>query len=311
MRIAVFGTGAVGGYYGGRLAQAGEDVYFIARGENLRALKENGLRVDSTKGDFHICPVNATDKPQEIGPVDVVLVATKTWQLAEAIESMRPMMAPGTLVVSTLNGVEAPGQLDAGLGPGHAAGGLVKLFTALAAPGYVIHSGGPADFKFGRPAGPAAEQADRLLAALLRAGVDAAIPADIHSALWEKFLFITTFASVGAVTRAPIGVLRSQPETRRLLRQSMEEIREVGAAHGARFDADVIERYLAFMDGQPAGGFASMQRDILNGRRSELDALTGAVVRLGKTANVPTPLYETFYAALLPQELKARGEILF
>jgi len=311
MRIAIFGAGAIGGYFGGRLVQAGEDVIFIARGQNLEALRTHGLRVDSTMGNFAIKPVNVTNNPASVGPVDVVIVAVKTWQLPGAIESMRPMVGPTTLVVSQLNGMDAPGELAAAFGTERVSPGLSKIFSTLAGPGHIVHGGGPATFRFSEPGGQPNEKARLLLAALLRAGVAAAITSDIDNELWEKFMFVTSFASVGAVTRAPMGVIRSIPETRQMLQDAMAEIRAVALAHGAQLGNDVIAQTMKFADQQPAAGTASMQRDILNGRPSELHALTGAVVRLGKKTGVATPLYTAVYHSLLPQELKARGEMQF
>ncbi|HEY9075211.1 MAG TPA: 2-dehydropantoate 2-reductase [Anaerolineaceae bacterium] len=312
MRIAVVGAGAVGGYYGGRLAQAGEDVIFIARGENLRALRENGLRVESVRGDFTLPHVQATDDPSGIGSVDTILLCVKTWQMPAALQSIRPLVGAGTAVLTLQNGVEAPGEVEATLGQGHALAGLVVLFSNLAAPGVVRHTGGPALIAFGEPDNHRSERVERLLGAFQHAqGVTAESRADIQAALWEKFLFITAFASVGAVSRAPVGILRSLPETRAMLRGCMEEIAAVAAARGVRLSAGIIEKTLAFIDAQPSAGQASMQRDILNGRRSELDALTGAVVRLGAEVGVATPLHTTIYHALLPQEQLARGELVY
>lgn len=311
MRVAIFGTGAVGGYYGGRLAQAGETVIFIARGENLRVLREKGLQVESTSGSFHLKPVHAVEEAAEVGPVDVVIVCTKTWQLPAAFPALRQLTGPETFVVPLLNGVEAPFQIDEALGPGHACGGIAKLFSALVEPGKVVHSGGPGYIAFAELDSRPSERTARLLAAFQKVGVPAEIPADIQAALWEKFMFITAFASVGAVTRAPVGVLRSLPETRAMLEESMREIMSVGRARGVHLVDEIIPRTLAFFDAQPAPGMASMQRDVLNGRRSELDALTGAVVRLGKESGVPTPLHDVLFRALLPQELRARAEMNF
>jgi 2-dehydropantoate 2-reductase len=309
MRIAILGAGAVGGYYGGRLAQGGEEVIFIARGENLRALRENGLRVDSVKGNFLLYPVIAVENPAEVGPVDAVIVAVKTWQLPVVIESIPPLVGKDTMVVSLLNGVEAPFQIDATLGPGYSLPGLARLFSALTAPGHVVHSGGPASIQFGEMDNFPRERTHRLCNAFLNAGVTANIPADIHAALWEKLLFIVAFASVGAVTRAPIGVLRSLPEVRAMLEQAMREIEDVAAARGVDLGRDVVARNMSFIDSQPYEGMASMQRDILMGRRSELDGLTGAVVRLGVESGVPVPMHTFLYHSLLSQELKSRGEL--
>lgn len=308
MRIAIFGTGGVGGYFGGRLAQVGEEVAFIARGEHLRALQRDGLRVESIAGDFTIAPVQATDDPATIGPVDVALVAVKAWQLPEAAEAMRPLVGPETVVVPLLNGVEAPARLAAVYGEERVAGGLCSLITSIAAPGVIRHEGAPPRIVFGSLDGQPDARLEALLDALSRAqGVTAELAGDIEAEMWRKFLMITTFSGVGAVTRAPVGVMRSLPETRALLQQSLREIYGVALARDVALTPEAMAAAMAFMDALPPTATASMQRDILDGRPSELEAQNGAVVRLGAEAGVETPLNRFIYASLLPQERTARG----
>ena len=311
MRIAVFGTGAVGGYFGGRLAQAGEDVVFIARGAQLRALRERGLRVESPKGDFSVVPAQATDDQDQVGTVDVVLVGVKAWQVSEAAEAMRPLVGPDTFVVPLQNGVEAPEQLAAVLGDDHVLGGLCRIVSFLVEPGHVRHAGLEPYVAFGelddRPSG----RAERLRAAFARAGVTAEVPSDIRVAMWGKFLFIASFSGVGAVTRAPAGVLRSLPETRRLLEQAMHEVLAVAHARGIALPEQSIPNTMALIDGLPPEGTASMQRDIMAGRPSELESQNGAVVRLGQEVGVATPLHAFIYHSLTPLEMRARGRVEF
>lgn len=308
MRIAIYGTGGVGGYFGGRLAQAGEDVVFIARGAHLRALQQEGLRVESIAGDFRIEKVVATDDPAQVGPVDVVLLAVKTWQAPEALLAMRPLVGPETVVVPLQNGVEAPEQVKAALGEEHAAAGLCSLITSVGGPGLIRHEGAAPRIAFGRLDGERDQRLEALLAALARCeGLTAEMPADIEAALWRKFLMIATFSGVGAVTRAPVGVMRSLPETRALLLQSLDEIYDVALARAVRLTPAAKEAALGFMDALPPGAMASMQRDILEGRPSELEAQSGGVVRLGEEAGAGTPLHRFIYQSLLPQERRARG----
>lgn len=307
MRIAVFGAGAVGGYFGGRLAQAGEEVIFIARGEHLQAMRRQGLQVESILGDFHLYPVQATDDPAQVGPVDVVLVGVKAWQVPEAARAMRPLVGPESFVVPLQNGVEAPDQLAAVLGPEHVLGGLCKIFSARVGPGRIRHAGAEPYIAFGELDNRPSERAERLRQAFLRAGVKAEVPPDIQAAMWEKFLFIASLGGVGAVTRAPVGVLRSLPQTRQMLLQAMEEIVAVAQARGIALAGDAVDRAMAFVDSLPPGATASMQRDILEGRPSELEAQNGAVVRLGREVGVATPLHTFLYHSLLPQERRARG----
>lgn len=307
MKIAVFGAGGVGAYFGGRLAQAGETVTFIARGEHLKAIRSRGLKVDSVKGDFVVHPAQASDNPAEIGAVEAVLVCVKAWQVSEIAPSIRPLLGTDTMVIPLGNGVDAPEQLVAALGAAPVLGGLCRISAFLAAPGHVKHVGIEPMVAFGELDGPSGERVERLRQAFDRAGVNVVVPADIWAAMWEKFLFIAAVSGLGAVTRSPIGVFRSVPETRRLLANALAEAEAVARARGVALAADAAGRILTLIDGLPPATLASMQRDIADGKPSELEAQNGAVARMGRETGVPTPTHDFIYAALLPQELKARG----
>jgi len=310
MKIAIFGTGAVGGYYGGRLAQAGEQVWFIARGAHLQALQTNGLRVDSLKGDFHVQPVQATEDAKEIGPVDFVLVGVKSWQVPEAARSMLPLLGAKTGVIYLGNGVEAPDQLASVLGKEHVLGGLTRISAAIAGPGYIRHVGIEPSIAFGELDGQASERVERLRQAFAQAsGVTVNVPADIQAAMWEKFVFIAAISGVGAVTRAAAGVIRSLPETRALLEAAIAEVAAVGRARGVNLPEAIVKNTMLFIDNMAPGVTASMQRDIMDGRPSELAAQNGAVQRMGLEVGVPTPAHTFIYASLQPQEMKARGTL--
>ncbi|MCB9079461.1 MAG: 2-dehydropantoate 2-reductase [Anaerolineaceae bacterium] len=312
MRIAVFGTGGVGGYFGGRLAQAGEEVIFIARGQHLEALQTHGLKVDSTKGDFIIQPVQATAAPSEVGVVDVVLVAVKAWQVPEAAQAIEPLVGPETMVVPLQNGVEAPAQLAAVLGAGPVIGGVCGIISFVAGPGHIRHAGADPFIRFGERDNRPSDRVERLHQAFAKTtGLTAEIPADIHVAMWRKFLLIVSWSGVGAITRAPVGIFRSLPQTRHLLQQAMQEVYNVAHARNIMLPDDVVEQTIAFMDSLPPSATASMQRDIIAGRPSELEAQNGAVVRLGQEVGVETPVNAFIYHMLLPLELKARGEVEF
>jgi 2-dehydropantoate 2-reductase len=311
MRIAVVGTGAVGGYFGGRLAQAGEDVVFLARGAHLHAIQEQGLRVESVDGDFAIRPAQATDDPVEIGPVDVVLLAVKGWQVPQAIEKVRPLVGPETFVVPLLNGVEAPEQLVAAFGAYHVLGGLCGLYGSVVGPGHVRNVLPRPFVTIGELNHAQSSRSEQLRQTFEHAGVQVTIAADIHAALWEKLLFVGPFGGVGAVTRAPVGVLRRQAETRNLLEGTMREVFVLARALGVHVGDEAIEKALAGIDLSPEQATASMQRDIMAGRPSELESQLGVVVRLAHPAGVEVPCHTFLYASLLPQERKARGEIEF
>ena len=310
MRIAVFGAGAVGSYFGGRLAQAGESVVFIARGRNLEALRQNGLRVESISGDFAVSPAEATDQPAEAGAADYVLLGVKAWQVPEAAEAMRPLIGPATAVLPLLNGVEAHEQLAGVLGKQHVLGGLCRILAHQAEPGLVRHTAIEPGLSFGEWDGHLSERVASLKNVLdLCVGVKPHIPQNIKTSIWEKFLFIAPFSGIGALTRAPAGVLRALPETRALLEGLMREIAELAQARGVSLRADVVQKTMAGIDSLPPDGTSSMQRDMLDGKPSELEAQVGAVVRLAKDSGIVLPLHGVVYACLQPSEKRARGEL--
>ena len=307
MRIAVYGAGAVGGYFGARLAQAGTDVVFIARGEHLAAIRRSGLRVSSIQGDTTIFPARAVERPGDAGLVDAVLLGMKAWQVPDAARAMGPLLDAGTFVVPLQNGVEAPGQLSAILGRDRVLGGLCRIIASITEPGHIEHSGAEPYLAFGELDGTPSERVQRLRDAFAEApGVTVEIPADIVAEMWTKFLFISALSGVGAITRAPIGILRNKPETRALLIQALEEARAVAEGHQVRLPANVVDQLMGFIDRLPEHGTASMQRDIAAGKPSELFAQSGAVVRLGQEVGVPVPVHTLIYQSLLPLEQRAR-----
>lgn len=311
MRIAIFGAGGVGGYFGGRLAQSGEEVVFIARGEHLRAMQANGLRVDSIKGDFRVFPVQAVSDPRQAGRLDAVVLGVKAWQVREAARALQPAIGPETCVLPLQNGVEAAGQLIEELGKGPVLGGMCRISSLIRAPGHIAHVGLEPHVALGELDNRRTERVERLRAAFERAGVSVEIPDDIQAAIWGKFLFIAAVSGVGAVTRAPLGVVRRLPETRRMLVEVMQEIYDLAITQGVRLAEDSVSRTLAYIDTLPEKTVPSMQRDLMEGRPSELEAQNGAVVRLGRQVGLPTPVNWILYGSLLPAELRARGELIY
>jgi 2-dehydropantoate 2-reductase len=265
--------------------------------------------VDSISGDFSLPQVQATDQPAFIGAADAILVCVKAWQVAEAATAMLPMLDSHTAVAYLGNGVDAPAQLAATLGSGHVLGGLCRISARLVAPGHIRHTAIQPYVALGELDNRPSRRVHTLCELFTRAGVQAAQPEDITAALWEKFAFICATSSVGAVTRAPFGILRSLPECRQMLEQAIQEVIAVGRSRSVRLPDDLLPRVLSLVDGAPSGTMASMQRDILEGRPSELGAQTGAVVRMGLESGTPTPLHAFLFGSLLPQELAARGEI--
>jgi 2-dehydropantoate 2-reductase len=310
VRIAVFGTGGVGGYFGGRLAEAGEDVTFIARGAHLAAMREHGLRVSSIDGDFVLRGARFTDDPSTVGSVDIVLLAVKAWHVPDAIRAMPPLIGDRTCIVPLENGVEAPEQLSNAFGADHVLGGLCRIFAVIAEPGHIVHSGVAPFVAFGELGGSVTDRVRRVSDAFGRAhGVRVEIPSDIRVAMWSKLLLIAPWSGLGALARVPVGVLRAVPETREVWKRALDEVQAVASANEVGLPEDVVQSTLRYIDGLPAGGVPSMQRDVVEGRPSELDAQVGAVVRLGRRAGVNAPVHALMYAMLLPLERLARGEL--
>lgn len=308
MRIAVVGVGGVGGYFGGKLAKVGADVVFIARGAALEALRARGLRVDSIGGDFVVDHVTATDDPAGVGAVDAVLFAVKAWQIPEAAERVKPLVGPETIVVPLENGMEAPEQLAAVFGPEHVLGGLCGIVAYIVEPGHIRHAGVEPFVMFGELDGRPSVRAERLREEFVRAGVKADPSQDIRHAMWSKFLFITPMSGIGALTRVPIGVWRAMPEPRALAVRAIHEIIAVAAARGVTLGDEAVDRTLARYDGLPPEATSSLQRDVMEGKPSELDAQLGAVARMARAAGVATPVCDFLLAMLLPQEARARGQ---
>lgn len=308
-KFAVYGAGGIGGYFAAALARAGYWVGLIARGKQLEAIRQNGIRVESSKGDFTVRPAEVSDRPEEIGPVGAVILAVKAWQVPEAAAAMRPLLADGTKVLPLQNGVEAPEQLRAALGREHALIGLCKIITAAAGPGIIRFGGlGPVVALGEMDGASLSPNANALADALRAAGAVVETPPDMRAALWEKLLFIAAVSGTGAVSRANIGEIRESAPTRELFQKVMEDVYAVAVRRGIRLAADTVQRTMAFVGTLPAGGTASMQRDIGEGKPSELEAIIGAVARYGDQAEVETPTVDYIYASLLPQERRARSK---
>jgi 2-dehydropantoate 2-reductase len=300
MRIVVMGAGGVGGYFGARLAQAGNDVAFVARGRHLAAIREKGLEVNSALGDVHLARPAATDDPAALAPADVVLFAVKLWDTEAAAEAVRPLVAGGGVVIPFQNGVDSIDRVGAVLGAQRAMGGVAYIAATIAEPGVIAHTGTMARLRFGAvlPAQEPAAQA--LLAACAAAGVDAERVDDIRQALWMKFVFLASLAGCTSVSRQPVGVLRADPDLRAMMEAAMREAWSVGRAKGIALADDFVARQVAFLDTLPAEMHSSMQNDLAAGHRLEAPWLSGAVVAMGRECGVATPVHATIYAALKP-----------
>jgi 2-dehydropantoate 2-reductase len=298
MRIAILGSGGVGGYFGGLLARAGNDVTFVARGEHLRAMRERGLRIEARSGAFTIAPVHATAATADVGPVDLVVLCVKTYSLDGAIAALPPLLGAGTAVLTLQNGIEAPDRVAAAIGAAAVLPGVVYCEVAVREPG-VIFQGAPVQrIVFGELDGAHSARAQQIAGALADAGVDVVLSVNVLGALWAKCCFICAMSGVTALTRQPLGPLLADAEGRELLRGAMREAQAVGLAKGIVFDGDPVEAGMANAARFPYDAKSSMLRDLERGGMLEIEALNGAVVRLGRALGVPTPLNQAIYAAL-------------
>ena len=299
MRIAVMAAGAVGGYFGARMAAAGHDVFFIARGAHLEAIKKNGLKIESVHGDLHLPKPNVTDDPKTVGPVDIVLFAVKLWDTEKAAELARPLVGPDTRVITLQNGVDSVERVGPILGVEQTVGGATYIATVVAAPGVVSHTSAFAKLRFGRADKKADATLDAFVAAGKAARLDIALSDDIERERWEKFTFLTAMAGSTATLRSAIGPIAADPETREFFRQLMTEAFAVGRAKGVALDPAFIEERMDFVINKVEPGMkASMAHDLERGNRLELDWLAGKVRALGRELGVPTPASDTVYTVL-------------
>jgi 2-dehydropantoate 2-reductase len=310
LRIAVFGVGGVGGYFGAQLVKAGEDVAFIARGRHLDAIRDKGLCVTSPSCEMLVRPALVTADPGEVGIVDAVILGVKAEQVGESAASIRPMLGSDTFVVPLKNGVEAAAQLSAVLGVEHVVGGLCGILSWVSAPGHIRTLGDVSFIRFGELENQPSERTQALRRILAAAGIKAEIPVDIHKALWEKFLLVSSLGGMGAARAKPFGQIREDAESRRMLELAMREVFVLGRARGVALADNLVERTMAYVDTLPDEGTASLQRDIADGKPSELDAWNGAVVRLGRDSGVEVPVHTFIYETLLPAEQKARANCM-
>jgi len=308
MKVAIMATGGVGGYYGGLLAQTGQDVTFIARGAHLQAIREKGLHIKSVHGDFQIVPAKATDNPSEVGPVDVILFATKTHQTDEAAKLIKPMVGRDTVILSLQNGIDAADRIGAVAGREHMLGGATWLSAAIEAPGVIGQYSQFRRIVLGEFNGRTTPRLNMVYSTLQSTGATVEVSDNILKVLWTKFVFIAPVMAMGSLTRVTFGEYRSVPEARAVLTEAISEVAAVAQARGVTLDADVVEKTLAFIDSSAPGIKPSMQRDVESGKPSELESMIGVVVRMGAQHNVSTPVMQFAYAMLKPGNLKAQQD---
>jgi 2-dehydropantoate 2-reductase len=297
MRTIVFGTGGVGGYFGGLLAKDGQDVGFVARGAHLDALRSHGLRVRSVHGDFEV-PVRASEDPAELGAADLVLFCVKSYDTESAAQALRGAIGPDTAVISLQNGVDNEDKISAVLGPGHAMGGVAYIESTIAEPGVIAQMSPMARIAFGELDGQRTARAQRILEAFQSAKVDAVLAEDILVALWSKYLYITPVAGMTTLTGQSLGPVMQCPETAAVFRTVAEEVAAVGRASGVAIPDDAVDKACKAAASAPAAMKSSMQRDMERGRTIEVEALNGTAVRLGGQLGVPTPVNACIHACL-------------
>ena len=300
MRIAIMGAGGIGAYYGACLAQAGNDVVFIARGAHLQAMCKNGLKIEDFGGaEFIIDPVHATDDPASVGPVDAILFCVKMYDAMSAAELCKPMMGDDTYVITLQNGVESVDIVDAALGQGRSLGGAAYVAGSLVAPGVVRRTNQKTKIEFGEIDGAISPRVKEFSEALEAAGIETVVSTDMQAMLWSKFALMTSNACMTALSRTDTSVIRADPIMRGVYCDAMAETIAVGRAMGVQFPDDILERTLDWLD-TSAPIMASLANDLIAGRRLEVEWLSGAIHRFGKQHGVPTPIHTTVYAALKP-----------
>ena len=300
MKIAIMGAGGVGGFYGGRLAKAGEDVTFIARGSQLRALRQRGLRVKSTLiGDFELSAVQATEDPGSVGVVDLVLMCVKAYDLEAASRAIAPMIAAETVVIPLLNGVDIAERIGALVGMGHVLGGTTYASANVVEPGTIRHLGMDR-LIFGELEGGISARGEAIKGAFSGAGVPAELSPDVRKEIWNKFVGLAAMSGVASVVRLPGRKVLGDPDTRALMVAAMGEVEDLAHRQGIDLDRDLIDKLLSVFDDLPPQYKPSMLIDLEQGRRLEVEAVQGTVARLGEKMGVPTPVNSFLYAALKP-----------
>lgn len=309
MNIVIYGTGGVGGYFGARLAQAGNLVTFIARGKHLEAIQKNGLQLKSIKGGYLVYPAHATANITEITDIDLILVCVKAWQLEAAAKEINQVLSDKTMVISLLNGVNNGDVLGAVINKRHLLGGLCKVVSKIEDFGIINHISFEPTIVFGELDNVKTDRALSLERIFLNAGIATKLAENIQTEIWSKFLFISTISAIGALTRVALGEIISSPQLKKMMRQTADEIVAVAKAKGIYLSETIVEKQFQMMESQPYNTTSSLQRDMLEGKPSELEAQNGTVVKMGLELGIPTPTNSFIYYCLLPQEKKARSPL--
>ncbi len=298
MKIAMMGTGGVGGYYGARLAQAAHDVVFVARGAHAEAMRRDGLRIESELGAAHLQRVDVVGDPRDAGEVDLVVIAVKLWDTESAARAVLPMVGAATAVVSLQNGVDKDDVIAGIVGRDHLLGGLTYISVVVSAPGVITQTGRMQRIVLGEIDGSSSARAEAAGAAFASAGIDTEVTTDIRRAIWEKFIFLAAHSATTAATRQPIGRVRAHPATRAMLEGALREGMALAGTEGIPLGEEFLQGRLAFIDGMSPDSRASMAQDLARGNRLELDWLSGAILRRAESHGLATPIHRTLYATL-------------
>lgn len=308
MNIVIYGTGGVGGYFGARLAQAGNRVTFVARGKHLEAIQKNGLKLISPKGDYLVFPANATANIAEVTDIDLILVCVKTWQREAAAKEINQVLKEKTMVISLLNGVNNAEVLGAVIDKKHLLGGLCKVVSKIEDFGVINHISFEPTIVFGELDNTKTDRAILLEKVFLNAGITTKLAENIQTEIWSKFLFISTISAIGALTRATVGEIMASSQLKKNMREIADEIVAVAKAKGIYLSEILVEKQFEMIASQPYNTTSSLQRDMMEGKPSELEAQTGTIVKMGIELGVRTPVNDFIYYCLLPQENKARSQ---
>jgi 2-dehydropantoate 2-reductase len=309
VKFAVIGTGGVGGYFGARIANAGYPVTFVARGEHLKAIRSNGLRIKSINGDFSVHPARVTDQVGDTSDATHFILGMKAWHVAGVARELRNIIRPDAVILPLQNGVSAFDELAAEIDASHILQGLCRIFSKIESPGVINHLGFDPVIIFGETDNKKTERTEALKGIFDQAGIKSRIAEDIHSELWKKFINICA-GGLLAVTRSTYGEIREIQETRQLMNSLFEEIYALSQEMGICIENDFVARTMSFVDSFSYDATSSMTRDIWEGKPSEIEYQNGTVVRLGEQYGVKTPVNKFIYECILPMERKARQQVM-
>ncbi|MFO7719956.1 MAG: 2-dehydropantoate 2-reductase [Gillisia sp.] len=307
MQILIYGIGGVGGYFGGKIANAGYDVSMIGRGKHLEAIQQNGLFIESIKGDFKVFPKVATDDLQQVPAPDLVILGVKSWQLKDAAIALKPVIKEDTIVLPLQNGADNVEQLLQVLPEKNVIAGLCRIVSFIEAPGKIKHASFEPEIIFGEIDNSQSKRIQSVKEIFDRSGIKNSIPEDIQLEVWKKFLFIVTISGIGGLTRVPVGKIRESAYLVDLMQKTAQEILEVANAKKIPLTREHVKKVFETIANQPYDTTASTQRDLMNGRPSEIEKFNGFIVQEGARLGIPTPVNKFIYECLLPMEQKARN----